>query len=365
MNKVIYNYLIFNYLKIIGNFILVFMALGVVLNLFEEIEFFKNLDVNVSLPIFLTLLFVPNTILKLIPFIIFLSSMWYFVSLNNKKEILTLKTFGVSSFKIIMTLSLTAFLFGAFMVLAINPITSVMVKTYESIKSNHSSYIDHLVSINKNGVWIKEDSLNERRIINAKKIVDNNLIDATILILDKKNLIIKRIESESINISNNVWVLKKTTVYEEKKDDAGVFKKVFKDKLILKSMYNADKIYSAYKNLDTISFWALITEYEKLKERGYPQKFLNEKINIFISLPFFLLLMVVLSSILAVHQKAKTQNVYYIFISILVCVVVFYFKDLSIALGQTGRIPLEISVWMPIIAVFLFCSIGVLSVNEK
>ena len=334
MNKVIYNYLIFNYLKIIGNFILVFMSLGVVLNLFEEIEFFKNLDVNVSLPIFLTLLFVPNTILKLIPFIIFLSSMWYFVSLNNKKEILTLKTFGVSSFKIIMTLSLTAFLFGAFMVLAINPITSVMVKTYESIKSNHSSYIDHLVSINKNGVWIKEDSLNERRIINAKKIVDNNLIDATILILDKKNLIIKRIESES-------------------------------DKLILKSMYNADKIYSAYKNLDTISFWALITEYEKLKERGYPQKFLNEKINIFISLPFFLLLMVVLSSILAVHQKAKTQNVYYIFISILVCVIVFYFKDLSIALGQTGRIPLEISVWMPIIAVFLFCSIGVLSVNEK
>ena len=138
MNKVIYNYLIFNYLKIIGNFILVFMVLGIVLNLFEEIEFFKNLDVNISLPVFLTLLFVPNTIIKLIPFIVFFSSMWYFVSLNNKKEILTLKTFGVSNLKIIMSLSLTAFLFGTFIVLAINPITSVMVKSYENIKSNHS-----------------------------------------------------------------------------------------------------------------------------------------------------------------------------------------------------------------------------------
>jgi lipopolysaccharide export system permease protein len=365
MNKVIYNYLIFNYLKIIGNFILVFLSLGIVLNLFEEIEFFKNLDVNVSLPLFLTLLFVPNTILKLIPFIIFLSSMWYFVSLNNKKEILTLKTYGVSSFKIIMTLSITAFLFGVFIILAINPVTSVMVKSYENIKSNHSSYIDHLVSINKNGVWIKENNFNQRRIINAKKIDNNNLIDATILILDSNNNIEKRLESKIIDISKNNWLLKDTNVFENKNDDSGVFTLIFEEELTIKSMYNADKIYSAYKNLDTISFWELITEYEKLKDRGYPQKFLNEKINIFISLPFFLLLMVVLSSILAMHQNAKTQNIYYIFVSILVCVIVFYFKDLSVALGQTGRIPLEISVWMPIIAIFLFCSIGVLSVNEK
>ena len=365
MNKVIYNYLIFNYLKIIGNFILVFLSLGIVLNLFEEIEFFKNLDVNVSLPLFLTLLFVPNTILKLIPFIIFLSSMWYFVSLNNKKEILTLKTYGVSSFKIIMTLSITAFLFGVFIILAINPVTSVMVKSYENIKSNHSSYIDHLVSINKNGVWIKENNFNQRRIINAKKIDNNNLIDAIILILDSNNNIEKRLESKIIDISKNNWLLKDTNVFENKNDDSGVFTLIFEEELTIKSMYNADKIYSAYKNLDTISFWELITEYEKLKDRGYPQKFLNEKINIFISLPFFLLLMVVLSSILAMHQNAKTQNIYYIFVSILVCVIVFYFKDLSVALGQTGRIPLEISVWMPIIAIFLFCSIGVLSVNEK
>ena len=75
--------------------------------------------------------------------------------------------------------------------------------------------------------------------------------------------------------------------------------------------------------------------------------------------------MVVLSSILAVHQKAKTQNVYYIFISILVCVVVFYFKDLSIALGLTNKISLTLSVWMPIIAIFLFCTIGLIQVNEK
>ena len=41
------------------------------------------------------------------------------------------------------------------------------------------------------------------------------------------------------------------------------------------------------------------------------------------------------------------------------------FKDLSFALSQTGKINLILSVWMPIIAIGLFCSIGVIQINEK
>ena len=42
-----------------------------------------------------------------------------------------------------------------------------------------------------------------------------------------------------------------------------------------------------------------------------------------------------------------------------------YLKDLSLALGQIGRIPLILSVWAPIIALSLFTFIGVLQINEK
>ena len=41
MNKKINNYIIFGYTKILLNAILLFICLGVILNLFEEIEFFK------------------------------------------------------------------------------------------------------------------------------------------------------------------------------------------------------------------------------------------------------------------------------------------------------------------------------------
>jgi lipopolysaccharide export LptBFGC system permease protein LptF len=52
-------------------------------------------------------------------------------------------------------------------------------------------------------------------------------------------------------------------------------------------------------------------------------------------------------------------------ISILICVAIYYFKDLSIALGQTEKISLGLSVWMPVLIIGLFCSIGVIQINEK
>ena len=47
MNNIFLNYLLKNFLKTFTIFILVFYCFGVILNLFEEIEFFKNMDVNI------------------------------------------------------------------------------------------------------------------------------------------------------------------------------------------------------------------------------------------------------------------------------------------------------------------------------
>ena len=59
------------------------------------------------------------------------------------------------------------------------------------------------------------------------------------------------------------------------------------------------------------------------------------------------------------------QNAYYLLLSIIACVIIFYFKNFSTALGATERIPLLLSVWSPIIILSLFCSIGIIQINEK
>ena len=105
MNKIINKYLISKFTKIFFITLLGFLSLGIILNLFEEIEFFKNLNLSFALPIILTFSYVPTLILELLPFIVFLSSMYYFLSIRSKKDLLSIKIFGYSNIKIIMILS--------------------------------------------------------------------------------------------------------------------------------------------------------------------------------------------------------------------------------------------------------------------
>ena len=61
----------------------------------------------------------------------------------------------------------------------------------------------------------------------------------------------------------------------------------------------------------------------------------------------------------------KLLFLYYIILGIIVCVAIYFLKDLSVALGEIGKLPILISIWVPIIATGLFCSIGILQINEK
>ena len=129
------------------------------------------------------------------PFIIFISSMWFFISIKQNNELLTLKVFGYSNAKIIALIGSLSFVWGLMILVVINPVTSNMVKYYEKTKSNYSKDTDHLVTINRNGVWIKETKENNLYIINADRLENNNLIDVSINIISNEN-IIKRIEAE-------------------------------------------------------------------------------------------------------------------------------------------------------------------------
>jgi len=362
MNRIFLNYLLVNFLKTFLIFVLVFYCFGMILNLFEEIEFFKNIDVSILVPLMLTSIFIPSMIIKILPFIIFLSSMWFMMKIRNSRDLLTLKVFGFSNLKIFLVLAVTSFFLGCLILLFVNPITSSMSKFYEKTKSNYSRDIDHLVTFNKNGLWIKENINSGQRIITAAKPEDKNLIDVTIFHIDQNSNLREKIYSEKVNIENNTWILNDAIVFNPRN---GVLEKNNFREYKINSIYDFEKINSLFKNFDTMSFLDLALNYKNLLNNGYSKPFLNQSLHSMLSMPFFLFLMTGLASILTMNTLKRSDNIRYIIIGLLVSVVIFYFKDLSLALGQTNRIPLILSVWAPVIALSLFTSIGVIQINEK
>ncbi len=363
MNNRLNNYLIFGYSRTLVNGILLILCLGFILNLFEEIEFFKNINSSLFLPVLLTLSYIPNLIfINLMPFAIFLSAMWFFISLRQNNDLLTLKVFGYSNFRIISIISAVAFFWGIIILIIVNPVTASMVKYYEKTKSNYSKDTDHLVTINRNGVWIRENQKENLIIINAKRLEANYLIDVSINIISKNNLIKKRIEAEKANVSNNIWTIDNPKIFNF--DNSGNIVLKNEDQINFSSFYNIEKLNTLYKNLDTISFLEILTEKDKLTARGYDKSIISERINSFFALPFFLILMVVLAAIFTISNKSY-NNINLFIIAVISCAIIYYMKDLSVALGKSNRISPEMSVWVPIIIVSLINSIGLLQINEK
>ena len=362
MNKILIQYLLNNYLKTFLKVFFVFYCFGIILNLFEEIEFFKNLNVNFATPVLLTILHIPSMIIQLLPFIIFITSMKFIIDIKNNKDLLTIKVFGISNFKVFLLISFISFFIGWISLFLLNPITSSMTKYYEKIKANYSKDIDHLVSFNKNGLWIKENLTNGQRIISSKEIDQKKLKKLTIFNFDKDYNLINKIYSETANIEKNKWMLKNVVLVNFTGD---VFDQNELEELEIESIYTYEKITSLYKNFDTLSFIDLVTNYQSLLDQGYSNVFLKQSFNNMLSMPFFLLTMTALASILVLGKLTKSNNTRYVFIGLISCILIYYLKDLSIALGKTNRIPLTLATWMPIIIIGLFSSVGILQINEK
>ena len=84
-----------------------------------------------------------------------------------------------------------------------------------------------------------------------------------------------------------------------------------------------------------------------------------------LSLPFFLFLMTALASVLTMNTLRKSENFKFLIVGLIASVAIFYFKDLSLALGQTDKIPIILSIWAPVITLSFLIFIGVLQINEK
>ena len=362
MNNILLNYLLKGFLKTFIKVTLLFYCFGIVLNLFEEIEFFKDSDASIFTPLFLTSLYIPGLLIQLLPFIIFITSLKFLVDIRNNKDLLTLKILGYSNLKIFFVFAFTSFLLGWMILFFMNPITSIMSKYYEKTKGNYSKDIEHLATFNKNGLWIKESIDGGQRIISASSDQKNKLKDLIIFNFDKNYLLKEKIFSETANIKEKNWILENVTVLQL---NGSISEKKKLDKIIITSIYDYEKITSLFKNFDTLSFLDLILNYKDFIKKGYNKIFLDQSLHSMLSLPFFLFIMTSLASIMAFGTLKKSNNVKLIIVGIITCVIVFYLKDLSLALGKTNRISLVLATWMPILIIGVFSSIGILQVNEK
>ena len=358
---IINKYIAKEFFKIIIITLLLFSCLGFIMNLFEEINFFKDIDIGIHMPMLLSSIIVPSLLHNMFPFIMLISGILFFLKIKKSDEVTAMTISGMSNFSIIIIPCALSILIGIFFITSINPITSFLVKKYENIKGSYERDKDYLAAITVNGIWIKEKNEDKNNIIRSSHLENEYLIDLTIYEFDKNNNFVKRIEAKSANISSLKWILKDVRIMNE---DGKILSENIEN-VSYNSIYDLNKIESLYSNLDTVSFWNIGNEIKLLEERGYSTKQMETKLQRSLAFPFFLLAMVLLSGVFTLGLKIRENNLAYIIITIITCVLVYFFNDFSAALGRTDKLAVEVAVWMPIVIIFIFGTAGVIYANQK
>ena len=195
-----------DFLRITFNVTLVFFCLGVILNLFDEINFFKERDLGMLLPFYLSLMKMPSIVHNLFPFIILISSIWLFLKIIHTDELTPMKVAGFSNLTIILIPSFLAFFIGIFFILGLTPVTSALTLKYLNVKANYTEGNEYLAAITANGIWIREKKEKKISIVKSSNLDGFILMNVSIYQFDLNDNPIIRIEAESANIETKKWI---------------------------------------------------------------------------------------------------------------------------------------------------------------
>jgi len=337
---------------------LVFFSLILIINLFEEINFLQNEDVSGYYPIFLSLLNTPAIIFDILPFIFLISTLFFFIKLIDKNELSIFKYTGITNNQILTSVVFFSLILGLLLIFGFYTFSSKLKNQYLLMKNKFSSDDKYLAVITENGLWIRDEINETISITNADKINNKRLNNVSIVQFDKNFNLIQIIESKEVNIETKNWIIINPVITKENATEK-------LEQLNFRSNFDIEKINNLFSNLSSMSLMQLNKLKKDYFDLGYSTVGIEVYENKIYSTPIYLAIMTFLSGIIMFNSKYKKSKLFNIIIGISLSVIIYYVNYFSGLLGENGRIPIILSVWLPLIILMLISLIGMVRLNEK
>ncbi len=351
----IYSLFFRNFLKI--SFI--FFCTIVIINIFEEIKFSEKYETDILYSVYLSVLNAPSLMFEIFPFIFLITIKFFYLNLVEKNELNILNINGISNFKLITLISLLVAIIGLFLLVFFYSFSSNLKSNYLDIKNKFSNTNEYLAVVNDDGLWIKEEIDENLYIIHAEKFDQNALKSVTITEADKYYSNKKTISAEIANIISKNWQLKNVSIL----NDSGIKKNL--KSFVYNSSFNGEIISNLFSNLNALSIYELHNLSKSYLKIGYSNTDINIHLNRIYSMPLYYILMTILGFVIINKLKKVKSKFFVIIFGVFISVIVYYLNYFSGVLGNKGALPLYLSVWMPMLILFLVCNIGLIKVNEN
>ena len=356
--RVYIRFLIISFLKSFFYVSIVVFSLVLILNLLTEIEFFKNIEVKYYFPIYVSLLNSPSLLFEMFPFIFLVSTQVFFINLLKNEQITVFKYSGLKNSSIRNILIFSSFFIGLILITLFYNLSSNLKNFYLELKNTYTADDKYLAVITNNGLWIKDNTGENINIINASKIDDRFLINASITQFDTNFNVLKHIQSQKIDISSKNWLVLNPVIYRgnDKSTD---------NEINFYSNFDYQRIQKLFSNLSSLSMIELFELKKNYSQLNLSTTEVSLQINKLISYPIYLCLMTILATIIMFNTKKLKSNTFKISIGLFLSVLVYYMNNFFNVMGKTEKIPIIPSIWIPIILLLIINIFYGRKINEK
>ncbi len=336
----------------------IFFIVILLTNILEQIDFFKNIDISFFYLVFLSFLNSPSILFEILPFIFLLSTQVFFISLIEKKELEIFKYTGLNNFMIIKIISLYTFIVGLIFVIFFYNTSAILKNSYLLIKNKYSDTNKYLAVITENGLWIKDEIDKKVNIINANKVDNEFLLNVLITQFNENFEIINIIQSKKVDISTNQWKIFDPLILKDNQQ-------TILDEMALQSNFDLKRINSLFSNLSSLTVIELYKLRKSYKSLNYSVIDIDSHVYKLTAYPIYLTLITILGAIIMFNIGYQKNSFFKIILGIFLSVIIYYINYFFNVLGSNGKIPLVISILMPLIILTIINFISIIKLNEK
>ena len=265
---------------------------------------------------------------------------------------------GLNNIKIVKILAAYTFILGILLVIFFYNFSSVLKNSYLLIKNNYSGDNKYLAVITKHGLWIKDEINEDINIINANKVDDKFLLNVSITKFNKNFDIKETIESKKIDITLKKWKIFNPTILKNNSQ-------TISNEMIMESNFDLQKINSLFSNLSSLTMIDLITLRESYISLNYSVTDINSHLLKIISYPIYLTLITVFSAIIMFNISYQKNTFFKITLGILSSVIIYYINNFFHVLGTNEKIPLILSIFLPLVILSIINFTSIIRLNEK
>jgi len=329
-----------------------------IINILDQVEFFKSFNLSFLYLVFLSFLNTPSIIFEILPFIFLLATQLFFIKLIDKNELEIFKYNGLDNMKIIKILSIYSFVLGIIFIVFFYNISSVLKNSFLQIKNSYTKDDKYLAVITENGIWIKDEINNNINIINAKSVDNEFLLEVSITQFNKTFEILRIIKSERVNIASFDWIIINPRIIKNNTES-------FIDQLIIQSNFDLKKINTLFSNLYSLTIPDLIKLKKNYKSLNYSVIDLDSHLYKIFSYPLYLMLITVFSAIIMLSAGYQKNTLFTVIYGVFLSVIIYYINYFLNILGTNEKIPLFLSIFLPLIILSIINFTSIIKLNEK